>query len=105
MVKMITTFATKPWSNKSDRYRITDEMIRDRVFPFNQLLMRLNIYPVFKNDRRGEAEAIRKCYQQLLDNDDLREIPKTQMQAKYGKSCRAFCISDPKRFLSAVEAA
>jgi hypothetical protein len=84
---------------KTDNYRVTDQMQKDMVFPFNMLLMRLQVYPTFKNDRRGPSEAIRRTYQQLLDNDDLREIPKQQMLETYGKKCRAFMISNPERFL------
>lgn len=99
MVRMITGFATKQWNGKSDKYRISEEMHRARIYPYNFLLMRLQIYPIFKNDRRGASVAIQRTYQQLLDNDDLREIPKQQMQEKYGKSCRAFAISNAERFL------
>lgn len=83
------------------QYKVNEDMQRDRVFPFNLLLQTLRIYPVFKNDRRGASDAIRKIYQQLLDNDDLRELPKSQVQEKYGKSCRAFQISNPTRFVEA----
>lgn len=81
------------------QYRVSDQMQSDRVFPFNLLLTKLRIYPAFKNDRRGASNAIRLIYQQLLDNDDLREVPKDQMQKKYGRNCRAFAISNSERFL------
>jgi hypothetical protein len=84
------------------QYNINEKMVQDKIIPFNLLLQTLRIYPAFKNDRRGASEAIRKIYQQLLDNDDLREVPKAQMQEKYGKSCRAFAISNAERFYEAA---
>lgn len=101
MVNLIRQLATKDFIGEA-AYRINDIMQRDRVFPVNTLVQRLQIYPVFRNDRRGATEAIKKIYQQLLDNDDLREVSKKQMQDKYGKSCRAFTISDASRFLEAA---
>lgn len=102
MCKQISAFTRKK-PTPSDQYRITNTMFDDMVFPFNSLLMRLQIYPAFKNDRRGASDAIRRSYQALIDNDDIREVPKQQMLEKYGKKCRAFMISNPARFLEAVE--
>lgn len=99
MIRLIGKFIAKDWKTKSDAYRISEDMRRDRVFPFSALISRLQIYAVFKNDRRGATEAIRRAYQLLLDNDDLQEIPRKQMSEKYGRSCRAFCISNAERFL------
>lgn len=100
MVRIIGGFAKKkPASERTDKYRVSDEMFKDKVFPFNSLLMRLQIYGCFKNDRRGPSEAIRRCYQQLIDNDDIREMPKDQILKLYGKRCRAFMISNPERFV------
>jgi len=108
MVKIIAGFARKKANAKEKaeylkKSHMSEAMFDDMVFPFNMLLTRLQIYPQFRNDRRGASEAIRRCYQTLLDNDDLREMPKQQVFEKYGKKCRAFMISCPARFADVEE--
>lgn len=106
MLFTIGKWAIDPWSQHMERrWRVSQDMQRQKIFPFNSLLSCLNVYREFREDRRGGSEAVRKIYQQLLDNDDLREIPKADMQKKFGKSCRAFAISNPERFIEAVEEA
>ena len=99
MARTISKLIQGSYKSKLHQYRITDDMHKAGVFPFNELLMRLQVYPVFKNDKRGASDAIRRTFALFLDNDDLREIPKPEMQKRFGKSCRAFCISNPERFL------
>ena len=43
--------------------------------------------------------AIKESLKALLEADDLREMPPTQMLEKYGVKPRAFVISNPDRFL------
>jgi hypothetical protein len=99
MVRVISEFACKPFEECAKKYRVSDAMYKAKIFPYNSLIMRLNVQVVFKNDRRGAAEAIRRTYQQLIDNDDIREVPKADMQKKFGKSARAFMITHSERFL------
>ena len=80
------------------KYGVTFDMHRDMVYPLSALQMRLAAQAAFRTDRLGPTNAIKRAYQHLLDADDIREVPKSQMQMKYGKSCKAFVIANPSRF-------
>lgn len=80
------------------KYGVTPDMHRDGVFPVSALTMRLASQAAFRTDRMGATNAIKRAFQHLLDADDIRELPKSQMQMKYGKSARAFIVANPQRF-------
>lgn len=103
MVKVIGEWSTSP-HDVVGKYRIPFEMHRDGVFPYNSLQMRLAAQSVFKNDRWGASRAIERAFKQLLEADDVREMPLQQTQSSYGKRCRAFVVSNPERFAAAIKA-
>lgn len=100
MVHRICQFVTG--KAKTGQYKDMAEMMDAKVIPYNWLNQTLRIYPDFKNDRRGASEAITKIYRQLLDSGDIVELPKDQMQKKYGRAMRAFQIVNADRFLDAA---
>jgi hypothetical protein len=51
------------------------------------------------NDRLGATNAIKRTLQMLLDGDELRELPKSQMTDKYQTNGRGFAISNPATFI------
>lgn len=53
----------------------------------------------FRNDRMGATNAIKRTIQTLLDGDELRELPKSQMADKFGTTARGFAISRPETFI------
>jgi predicted secreted protein len=53
----------------------------------------------FRNDRLGATNAIKRAIQHLLDADDLRELPRKQMQDTFGTGARAFAIANPRTFV------
>lgn len=52
----------------------------------------------FRRDRLGSTNALKRTLQHLLDGDELREMPKSQMSKEFGISARSFVISRPSRF-------
>jgi hypothetical protein len=103
IVRVISNFACLPFASCAEKYRVRKDMYEARIFPYSSLFARLASQVVFKADKRGAAEAIRRTYQQLIDNDDIREVAKADMQKKFGKSARAFMITHSERFLEVVE--
>lgn len=101
MVRVISQWACNPWEKYAKKYKVSEEMWKAKVFPYNSLHMRLLAQICFKNDRRTAGNAIKAVYQTLLDNDDLREMPKLQVQEKFGRSARCFMISNADRFVGA----
>lgn len=81
------------------KYRISETMHKDKVFPFNALVMRFATAAIFKNDRQGSTAAVKRAYDSLIDSGDIAELNKAQAHTQYGKRARMFCILNPDRFL------
>lgn len=63
------------------------------------ILRRLHGVAAFKNDKKaGPTNAVKRAIKSLLDADELREMPPSQMLEKYGKKPRAYVVADPHRF-------
>lgn len=97
--KVVGEWITLPHS-AVEKYRIKENMHKDKVFPFNALITRLGPLQLFKNDKRNATEAIKRAYDALIDSGDIAELNKNQAHTQYGKRARMFCILNAERFLS-----
>lgn len=87
------------------RYHGTFEMHRDGVVTLPHIMQRLRNLAAFKHDRLGATKAIERALKSLLDGDQLREIPKSQMMQKYGSQPKAYVISHAPSFVEALKGA
>lgn len=97
--KLIGEWISGPHS-AIEKYRVREDMHKDRVYPFSSLLIRMANIAIFKNDRQGGNAAVKRAYDVLIDNGDLAELNKNQAHMKYGKRAKMFCILNPDRFLT-----
>lgn len=102
MIKCIATFLHSP-HDKFSKYGGTPDMHRDGVFTYSHIQRRLVSMASFRLDRYGSTNAIKRALQHLLDGDEIREMPKAQMSAKYGCNARAFVVSNPTRFADSLK--
>lgn len=87
-------------ASKYTSYGCTEDMHRMGVFTQSYLSRRLINLPTFAEDKLGPTNALKRALKNLLEADDIREMPAAQMVANFGVKPRAFCISNPRRFLS-----
>ncbi|TCU52747.1 uncharacterized protein DUF3987 [Novosphingobium sp. PhB57] len=80
------------------KYGCDETMHRNGAITHSYLSHRLWPLPAFKNDKQGATPALRRTLQRLLEDDDIREMPRTQMLAMYGTKARAFVISNAQTF-------
>jgi len=69
-------------------------MHSNRVVPYSYISRRLIASTTFRNDKAGSTGAIKRVIQTMVDSDKLREVPRHEMQNKFGSTQRAFMISD-----------
>lgn len=96
MVRAIRQFAHD--SGEAAKYGISGTMHANGIVLASALSKRLMAMSSFRNDRQGATNAIKRAMQHLLDADDLREVPRKQMQDTFGTGARAFVIANPRSF-------
>lgn len=94
VLRIMKHYATSRWE-QVENYHGSEAMHRDGVITKAHITQRLANTLAFKSDR-GEkpSVAIKRVIDQLLSSDELRQMPKTQMIAKYGTHPEAYVIAD-----------
>ena len=98
VIEMITEFRSFN-SDVAAKYNVSFEMHRDGVIPMDYISRRLIAAAAFKHDKQGATSALKRAVQQLLDADDLREVPRATLTAAYGKAPKSFVVANPARFM------
>ena len=84
-------------------YGCSAEMHKAGVISLSYLSRRLFTLPAFKNDRAGPTAAIKRTVGRLLEDDEMREVPKLQMVQLFSCKPRAFAIANSQPFLDAMK--
>lgn len=98
--KVFAKYATEPFA-QFEKYGATEALHRDRVILASHIKRRLGDTAAFRVPG-GATKAIDQCLKRMLEADEIKEIRKDQMLAKYGTAPRAFAISNPKFILEAL---
>lgn len=102
LIKAIGRYYGEPFNSLSGYGGFDESMHRDGVFTETYLSRILTKRAAFRNDKRGgPTVALKRALRNLLDGDEIREMPKNQMLAKYGSGSRSFVVSNPDRFVKA----
>ena len=98
IAKVIKDYITKPFETISKYCQgdVSERLHKQKIVPYVYLNRRLVAMAAFRNDRAGATNSIKRALQLLVDGDKLREIPKNELQIKYGTGQRAFVVSDVK---------
>jgi hypothetical protein len=99
VIKVALEYVNGP-ASKYENYGCTEAMHRMGIFTQSYLSRRLINLPTFAEDKLGPTNALKRALKNLLEADDIREIPTQQMVQTFGVRPRAFAISNPRRFLS-----
>lgn len=101
LVRIISTYMNEAYDRYS-KYGGTEDMHRAGVITESHIQRRLMAVASFRNDRQGASAAIKRGLKMLVDADEIREIPKAQMQANYGCGPRSYCVANPARFIAKI---
>jgi hypothetical protein len=97
VIRIVGEYYKTPYGPRLEKYGCCFEMHRQGVITEAYISRRLITLPTF---RPRATEAIKRAIKTLMDADELREMPKSQMLEKFGKGPRAFVVSNPARFIN-----
>ncbi len=98
MVRIIGDLLTQDFG-KAAKYGMREDMHKRGVIPESVISRKLIGTSLFRNDRMGATHAIKRALKMLCEADELREMPKAQMQEQFGCGPRAYVIANAARFL------
>lgn len=91
--RMIKEYLNKDWEHIS-KYSKEAKMHHEKVIPYVYLNKRLAPVSVFRRDKIGGTNALKRAIQVLIDTDYIREASKQELIAKFGTSQRCFIVSN-----------
>jgi hypothetical protein len=81
------------------KYGVSQALHADRIVPYQYLQRRLLPTAIFRNDKIGATNAIKRTVASLVDSGEIREVPKGDLARNYKETGRAFMVSNPALFL------
>ncbi len=102
VIKVIASYLSSPWERYKN-YGGTEQMHAAQVVLEAHISRRVQAMACFRNDRNGPTVAIKRTLKALLDNDELRELPTTQMIENFGCKPKGYMVSNPTRFAAKLE--
>lgn len=99
LVSVISHYIGKPFWEQG-KCGINEYMHAAGVITESTISRKLICLAAFRHDKAGATNAIKRTIKMLIDSDELREVPKAQMQATYGTGPRAFVVANPARFVT-----
>ena len=92
LLRIIVEYLTDDYV-KVMKYRVPKKIHDRKVIPYSYMSRRISSSNVFKEDKFGATAALKRTIQILVDNGDLKEIPKHESEKNFGTTGRLFVIS------------
>lgn len=98
VIRCIIEYIQEPFE-RFEKYGVTFDMHCENVFTQTYLSRRVSNLPTFRDDRIGPTNALKRAINNLLDGDEIREMPRTQCDQKFSKRARAFVVTHLNAFV------
>ena len=93
MVKVMREYLKADYRDLT-AYKVPQRLHLDKVIPSSYLNLKLRGMAAFRKDRLGGTNAIKRTLATLLENGDIVECGKREMDEKYGFRGRCFMVQN-----------
>lgn len=76
---------------------------QEHIITHSHMVRRLYPRPLFSKDRMGAEYALNRAVKSLLSDDVIREMPQSQMSAKFGTKPKAYVVANPEGIVEAIK--
>lgn len=99
VVKVVKAYVVSPWQEVA-RYAGdgASNLHSARIVPYSYVHRKLSNISVFRKDRQGPTQAIKRAMRTLTERGDLAEMSRAVMSKDYGSSAVAYMIERPAAF-------
>lgn len=97
-VKTVKDFIIKPWSEVEKYAQGMANLHSERIIPFSYIQRRLAAISVFRKDKIGATNAIKRAIKTLIERGDLQEVGRATMSKQFNLTVVAYMISNTKGF-------
>lgn len=98
IVKCVTEFVTFDWARVEKYLPNGHKLHANKIIPYSYIQRRLSNAAVFRKDKRGSSEALKRTLKTLADRGEIQEVSRAKLSVEYDTSALCFMISNPKAF-------
>lgn len=99
VIKVIKKFVVSAWSEVETYCADGQSSLHsNKIVPYSFIQRNLTSLAVFRKDRRGAKDALKRALDTLVERGDIEQISKATLKKEYGTACGAYMISHPKVF-------
>lgn len=96
---VIAEFMVRPIDATMKKYGVVDQMKADNTVPHQYIQRKLLSNTEFQKDRMGATAALKRAVDSFVTEGSLLKLKDMQMYQRYQKTCTAYSIADPSRFI------
>lgn len=99
VLKAVKHYVTAPWQDVS-KYcgEGASNLHSANIVPYAYLHRKLASVAVFRKDRQGATQAVKRALRTLVERGDMGEVSRSVMSKEYGSSSIAYAITRPAAF-------
>ncbi|AKU43054.1 DNA primase [Rhodobacter phage RcTitan] len=99
LMKAVKSYVVSPWPEVA-KYSGdgASNLHSARIVPYSFLHRKLAAVAVFRKDRQGATQAIKRALKTLTERGDLAEMSRAVMSKEYGSASVAYAIERPSAF-------
>lgn len=96
ILKACKEYLTQPYESLAG-YRIDKRMHEAHIVTMSFISRRLIACAAFKNERMTASDCIKRAVAALIENGDIEEVGKNELNSRFSFKGRAFTIQSPER--------
>lgn len=97
-IKTIREYVTLPFSEVEKYVPGMGHLHGERIIPYSYIQRRLVSMAIFRKDRRGASEALKRTLRTLVERGDLQEVSKATLSKTYNTTALCYMIAVPRVF-------
>lgn len=99
MMKVCRDYIVMPWDDlKIYAGENMAHLHNAKIIPYSYLNKKLSKVAIFRKDKRGATDSLKRAIATLLERGDIQEMGRGDMVTKYNTTARSFMIANPKVF-------
>lgn len=98
LINTIKSFVVSPYSEVEKYVSGMGHLHSERVVPYAYLQRKLAAVAVFRKDKAGSSNALKRAIKTLIERGDIAEISRSTMHQQYKTTAVAYMITVPRVF-------
>jgi hypothetical protein len=98
VIASVKEYILRPWSELEKYKTGTQQLHGERILPYSYLHKKLAVLSIFKKDKAGASNAIKRALKTMTERGDLQEVSKATLMTKYSTSATCYMVAVPRAF-------